>query len=401
MNPDELKYSLQSLLHRKMRSWLTVLSILIGIAAIFSLVSFGLGIQKYVDTLADQAGRDKLFIQAKGTGAPGIDTTFFLSQDDLDFIGKIQGIDEVEGIYTKAGELEFKDEKKFRFLIGINPEKQRFITEVFTVQVSSGREFKKGELGKAILGYNYQIPESIFRSGISLGDKVKINGQPFEVIGFYEEIGNPQDDSNIYVTKRQMELLYDTKDKFGYAMIRADGTATADLADKIREKLRKFKGQDKGKEDFYIQTFEDVLATFGTIIIIINAVLVLIACISLIVASVNIMNTMYTAVLERTKEIGVMKAIGARNADVGLIFVFESGVLGAVGGIIGVLLGYLISSAAGKIASVYGYAILKPVFPWYLTVSLIIFAFLVGAAAGALPAYQAAKLPPVEALRYE
>src|SRR3989339_446713 len=134
MNPDEIKYSIQNLLHRKKRSWLT-----------------------------------------------------FLSQDDLDFIGKIQGIDEVEGIYTKAGELEFKDEKKFRFLIGINPEKQRFITEVFTVQVSSGREFKKGELGKAILGYNYQIPESIFRSGISLGDKVKINGQPFEVIGFYEE----------------------------------------------------------------------------------------------------------------------------------------------------------------------------------------------------------------------
>ena len=384
-----------------MRSWLTVLSILIGIAAIFSLVSFGLGIQKYVDTLADQAGRDKLFIQAKGTVAPGIDTTFFLSQDDLDFIGKIQGIDEVEGIYTKAGELEFKDEKKFRFLIGINPEKQRFITEVFTVQVSSGREFKKGELGKAILGYNYQIPESIFRSGISLGDKVKINGQPFEVIGFYEEIGNPQDDSHIYVTKRQMELLYDTKDKFGYAMIRADGTATADLADKIREKLRKFKGQDKDKEDFYIQTFEDVLATFGTIIIIINAVLVLIACISLIVASVNIMNTMYTAVLERTKEIGVMKAIGARNADIGIIFIFEAGFLGAVGGIIGVLLGYLISAAAGNIASAYGYAILKPVFPWYLTVSLILFAFLVGAIAGALPAYQAAKLPPVEALRYE
>ena len=127
----------------------------------------------------------------------------------------------------------------------------------------------------------------------------------------------------------------------------------------------------------------------------------LIALISLVVASVNIMNTMYTAVIERTKEIGVMKAIGARNSDILYIFIFESGFLGAVGGVLGVGLGYLVASAGGNIAAATGYSSIYPIFPWYLTAGCILFAFFVGAIAGIMPAVQASKLRPVDALRYE
>jgi putative ABC transport system permease protein len=241
------------------------------------------------------------------------------------------------------------------------------------------------------------------RHSNNLGDKILINGEKFEVVGFYEEVGNPQDDSQIYISEDAFVKLYpDSKDKFGYLLLSsASDTDPNELADRIGEKLRKFKGQDKGKEDFYIQTLADVMEIYGAVINILSGILVLIALISLIVASVNIMNTMYTAVLERTNEIGVMKAIGAKNSDILLVFIFESGFLGMVGGIIGVILGYVIAKLGGAIAAASGYSLLQPYFPWYLAAGCIIFAFLAGAVSGVLPAVQASKLKPVDALRYE
>ena len=132
-----------------------------------------------------------------------------------------------------------------------------------------------------------------------------------------------------------------------------------------------------------------------------NAILALIALISVIVAGVNTTNTMYTAVLERTKEIGIMKAVGARNSSIMFIYVIESGFVGMIGGAAGVFLGFLISSAGGAIAAASGFSFLKPAFPIWLTLGCIMFAFCVGAASGTMPAIRASKLRPVDALRYE
>jgi len=403
MRIDEIRYSIQHVRKRKLRSVLTILSILIGIAAVFALLSFGIGIQNYVNTLADESGRDKLFIQARGIGAPGTDDNFFLSKDDVNFVSKIKGVDEIVGMYFSAGEIEFNDVKKFYFVSGVDTSKIDFVEETFAISILKGRQLKEGDLNKVVLGYNYQFDDKIFKKGIKLGDKIRINNEPFEVIGFYEEIGNPQDDANVYITKEGFEQLYpDKKDKFGFIMLSSqNGIIPKELAERIEEKLRKFKDQDDGKEDFFVQTFEDALATFTTIINVINAVLVLIALISLVVAFVNIMNTMYTAIIERTKEIGVMKAVGARNSDILLIFVFESGFLGLVGGLAGVMTGFMIASIGGGIAAANGFALLKPEFPIILIVGCLLFSFLVGTAAGFLPARRASKLKPVDALRYE
>ena len=113
------------------------------------------------------------------------------------------------------------------------------------------------------------------------------------------------------------------------------------------------------------------------------------------------MNTMYTAVLERTREIGVMKAIGAKNSDVMLIFLIESGMLGLVGGLIGILIGIGISKTVEIIASKFIGGLLKAYFPWYLIAGALIFSFLIGTISGVMPAMQASKMKPVDALRYE
>ncbi|MBI2650830.1 ABC transporter permease [Candidatus Woesearchaeota archaeon] len=403
MNIYEIKYALQNFRKRKLRSGLTILSILIGITAIFALLSFGIGIRKYVDALADEAGRNKLFIQGKGIGAPGTDENFFLTKKDVDFVSKIKGVDEIVGMYFKVGEIGYNEQKKFYFVSGMNTDKIDFIEETFTIEVIKGRQLKKEDVDKAVLGYNYQFDDKIFKKAVRLGDKIEINGNHYEVIGFYEEVGNPQDDTNVYITDKSFETLYpDSKDKFGFVMISAQkGVEPSELAERIEEKLRKSKDQEEGKEDFFVQTFEDALATFTTIINVINGMLVLIALVSLVVAFVNIMNTMYTAILERTKEIGVMKAIGAKNSDILFVFVAEAGLIGLIGGILGVLLGYIVSSIGGSIAASSGFALLKPAYPLALIIGCLVFSVLVGATAGFLPARRASKLKPVDALRYE
>ncbi|MCH8003251.1 MAG: ABC transporter permease [Nanoarchaeota archaeon] len=403
MNLELIKYAFLNVKKRKLRSGLTILSILIGVTAIYALISFGVGLQNYVNVIAEQAGIDKLFIQSRGIGAPGTDENFRILRDDIDFVEKINGIQEISGIYFKTVEVKKNRQLKFVFGSGIDPSKIDFVEEAFTVGVEKGRQLKKGDFDKVVLGHNYQLEDKIFKKSVALGEKIEINDEVFEVIGFYEKIGNPQDDSNVFFTYDTFESLFpDDKDQFGFVMVKANRNVDPSLlAERITDKLRKHKGQEEGKEDFFVQTFEDALQTFNNIILILSGILVLIALVSLIVASVNTMNTMYTAVVERTKEIGIMKAVGARNRDILSIFVIESGILGAIGGLIGVILGFLISSTGGKIAAQAGFSFLQPSFPIWLTIGSILFAFFVGAASGSLPAYRASKLKPVDALRYE
>ena len=286
---------------------------------------------------------------------------------------------------------------------GMDPKKLDFLLETFTVEVIEGRNLKKGDDDKVVLGYNYQFKNKIFKRAVSLRDKLTINGEKFEVIGFYEEVGNPYDDAQVYVTPDVMERLYPaSKDKFGFIILQAnEDVDPQELGDRVEDKLRKKRGQEEGKEDFFVQSFADAMETFSSIINIINGVLILIALISLLVGGIGIMNTMYTAVLERTKEIGVMKAIGAKRRDIVFVFVFESGLLGLIGGAIGILFGYGIASLGGAIAAAAGFALLKPAFPWYLILGCAMFAFLVGIVSGIMPAVRAAKQKPVESLRYE
>ncbi len=127
----------------------------------------------------------------------------------------------------------------------------------------------------------------------------------------------------------------------------------------------------------------------------------MIALISVVVAAVNIMNTMYTSILERTQEIGVMKAIGAKNKFILFVFMTESGILGLIGGLVGIIFGYGIAKFGGYIAALYGLGMIRPAFPLWLTMGCLLFAFLVGAGSGLIPSLQASKLKPVDALRYE
>lgn len=401
ISKESINYSLNNIRKSKARSILTILSIFVGIATIFIFISFGWGLYDYIDEFTSSSSADKLMIMPKSVGMPGLDTTFKLLDDDIRAIEKTAGVWGATGVYMGVGEVIRDDSKKYVFVMSYDPDLP-MVMELSDIEVVEGRALRSGDSGKVILGYNYLIKNRIFPKDYSLNSKINVQGQDLRIIGFYEKTGNPQDDSNIYVTNDFMPELY-PDDKLSYSMIiaRVDKDNVDAVAERVEEKLRQHRDLEKGKEDFTVQSYADLLESFMVVLDIIIGFIILIAFISIIVSAVNTANTMITSVLERFKEIGILKSIGARNSEIFKIFLFESGFLGFVAGVIGVLVGWGVSNVGAKVLDDFGYGFLSPHYSWTLFVGLILFATLTGAISGMVPAWRASKINAVDALRYE
>lgn len=397
------KYIWGSLSKRIARSLLTAFSIVIGIMAIYALVSFGEGLNKYVQDFAEEAGTDKMILQPIAAGPPG-SAAGEITDDDIDIIERHSDVRLVAPSYLSNIEVKNDPNKlgKWVYVMGLPPDEEKMRLLFFSYDLDKGRWLKKGDKNKVMLGYNHQIDNKIWERGLEVGSKIYINEVKFDVIGFVESLGNPGDDANVYIPNDNNADVFEVEDVYNMVIIQAKpGINTSDLADELTDDLRKEKDQKEGQEDFYISSFAEQIEIFTNILDTLNIVLSGIAFISIIVAAVNIANTMYTAVLERTKEIGLMKAIGARNSYIMSIFFVESAVLGFMGGLIGIGFGYVIAKIGGAIAVSAGYDLLQPYFPLWLTAGCLIGATLVGTLSGFFPARSAARQKPVDALRYE
>ena len=405
MKSDLIKYTINNMRKRLLRNGLTISSILIGIAAIFALLSFGQGLTKYTDDIFEEMGTNKLLIQLSSIGGPGSATGFF-TESDLTTISKRKEVDIATASVARRVSIreDFDSKLKTTYLIGVptdSNEELKTTMETFTLEIMDGRNVKKNDNHKVVLGYNFLKPDKIFKKPLKLGDKIIVNDEKFEVVGFLKEIGNPQDDMSILTTN---ELAQQITKKEGYdyivAQIKKEENITQ-ASERLKKELRKNRNEEEGKETFFIQSFEDIMQQASSIIGILNGVLILIASISVLVASINIINTMYTSVYERIKEIGILKAIGAKNSYVIFIFTLEAGVIGFFGGLFGVILGFLIAYGGGQLAILAGYSSLQPLFTINLAISCIIFSSIIGCVAGLFPARNAAKTDPVNSLRYE
>ena len=237
---------------------------------------------------------------------------------------------------------------------------------------------------------------------LDVGNTITFSGKEFEVIGILEKKGSFIFDTAMILNEDTLKENFREDDTVNVIAVKVqDIRLVNSVKENIEDLLRAERDVDEGEEDFVVESPEQTLKTLDSALFAVQLFISIIAFISIIVGGIGITNTMYTAVLERTKEIGIMKAIGARNSDILIIFVFESGFLGMMGGIIGVLIGFGIASAGGAIAAAAGFSALSPVFPLWLTIGCILFSFGVGAVSGILPAVQASRLKPVDALRYE
>jgi putative ABC transport system permease protein len=403
MIKDYFKLAYQSVIHRKLRSWLTMIGIFIGIAAVVALISLSQGMQTAISQQFLKLGSDKLIVQAAGTGfgPPGTGVSVPLTIRDKETIDKVQGVDLSVGRILRTVKLEFNKEIKYTYAVSIPKDtaERDLAVESNDYKIEQGRLLEGNDKYVVMIGHDFSV--DFFDKPIELRNKIKIQNTDFTVVGILKKSGNPQQDSTFIIPVETFREVLGVEEEMDIIAVKVQSGEDVNLvAENIKKDLRSLRNVDKGKEDFSVQTPESIIATLNTILMIIQGVLVGIAAISLLVGGIGIMNTMYTSVLERTREIGIMKAIGATNREVLGLFLIESGMLGLFGGIIGIALGFTIGKSVEYIAfMVYESPLISADFSFWLLGGALLFAFGVGALSGWFPARQAAKLSPVDALR--
>ena len=404
MIKDYFSLAFQNLKKRGLRSWLTILGIFIGIAAVVALISLGAGLQAAVTGQFGGLSADALTIQNKGTGfgPPGSTVIEKLNKNDLDIIKNIRGIDKIITRLIRVVNIEYNEISDFGYLADV-PEQEELIKviyESFNVKPEKGRFLNSKDKGKILLGNDFLKTEK-FEKEILVGKDFLINGKKFEIIGILDKSSNIMVNSAILMLNSDLEELLEIKEEYDIIVVMVeDKNKIEEVAKEIERKLRDDRDEEKGEESFSVETPLKILESVNNVLNIINAIVIGIAMLSLIVGATGIANTMYTSVIERTKEIGIMKALGAQNKDILWIFLIESGLLGLVGGIVGALIGL---GAAIGVSNIANQALGSNLFvvstDYLLLAGSVLFSFIVGILSGILPALQASKLNVVDAMR--
>jgi putative ABC transport system permease protein len=402
------------LVHSKLRSWLTIIGIVIGIAAVVSIVSVSEGAQKELSSRFSQLGADIVTIspghsRANGFRPPngdeggnngGISDQKNLTSKDVLALKGVANLKYIMGTVSARAAIGYLGGTGDASVSGVDTSVWK---DMVTYQLDSGRYLAKGDLYAVVLGY--RRANSFFENSVQINRQITIEGKIFKVVGILKE--GESDNAVIIPLEAARAVLDVGSNKFDSISVKVSDTDLLNetLAN-IEKKLMLSRGiVDESKTDFTVSSVkamqETIAATMNTMAIFLGAI----AAISLIVGAVGISNTMFTAVLEKTKEIGVMKAIGAKNRDIMMVFLFNSGMIGFAGGLGGIILGTVASGYIGLLASGSGGGMGRMFSSTAISPQLLIFAFafsvLLGMAAGLIPAYRASKLKPVVALRYE
>ena len=391
---DYFLFAINSITHRKLRSWLTIIGIVIGVAAIISLITLSRGLENTIKQQFEQFGANRILISSKGFQGPGT-LSEGLTTKDVETIEKISGFKYVLGALFRQTEIKHNKETGFT-LVGAIPAKnyEEFIKDS-GINVMEGRIIKDDDKDVAVIGA--RAARDMFSKELRLGTKIEIKKKEFKVIGIWEETGDANTDNRISITLEDARGIFNEPEKVDTIIAQVKSANDIPL---LQKRIEHDLERKRGDTNFQVLTATQITEQINQVLGVIQIVLVGIAAISLIVGAIGIMNSMYTSVLERTRDIGIMKAIGARNSDILEIFLIESGLMGFVGGLFGTILGTLMAFIAQKFSKDAGFLLIIKIEPFLLLFGLL-FAFLVGMLSGFLPAYQASKLKPVDALRYE
>ena len=393
---EYVSIALNSLKHRKIRSWLTIIGIIIGIAAIISLISLGQGLENAINEQFEKMGISSIRVvpgELRGppTGSIGFDSSI------IDKVEKVKSVEYVNPVLLNYAALKHKKQSAFVLATGYDTSLSEKGFLDIDIKIKEGRLFRKSdENNKAVL-LGYTLAKDTFDPDIEIGKSIEIEDEKFEVIGIFEKQGQDLD-NRIYMPIETMRLLYNKPDTVNALTVKILPGITLDKAAKdIENELRKTLDED----EFEVFTPEKLLDQINSILGILKIVLTGIASISLLVGGIGIMNSMYTSVLQRTKDIGIMKSIGAKNIDILNMFLLESGLIGLFGGALGIALGTLVAKSVERIALAFDFTLLKITIDVRLILFALSFSFIIGIISGILPAIRAAKLKPTDALRYE
>ncbi len=407
------RHALSMVVHAKVRSWLTILGIVIGVAAVIAIVSLGESLQQNIgsqlgdlggDLLTLQAGRSRamMFMSGGGNrmivggGSSASTEEVVLDRTDLQVL---KGIDNIKAIDTQIrgnAEVYYVAEKGSVSIIGVDTAAW---SQVTTEEIAAGRMLGPADANVIVIGG--RLADGFFSKDLGVNQVLTIEGRLFRIVGILDS-----QSSNIYMPLEQAYSILEDSEKDVYDTIIIqikDEDKLNETMSKIESKLRIARHVTEAKQDFSISSNKVMAAQRSEMMSSLTTFLTAIAAVALLVGAVGIANTMFTSVLEKTKEIGIMKAIGARNSDIMIMFLMNAALIGLIGGIIGIAIGVMLS---GFLPAMMGAGAMRfGAGGTYISIRSIIVAVsmsvFIGMAAGAIPAYQASKLKPVDALRYE
>ncbi|MDW5551789.1 ABC transporter permease [Methanosarcina sp.] len=407
-NSTYLKMGLNMLLHSKLRSWLTIIGIVIGVGSVVGIISLGDAMQANVQsklsdldltTITISPGYTKASSNMRGPGmGGGVSTDAELTKDDINALRGLDSIQYIEGEVSGREEVKYVGQNATLPITGVDPQVWRYMT---TLKTQSGRLLEPADKNVAVIGSS--VASEIYDQNIGVNQVITVNGKAVRVVGILEEEGMGGD-SRIYMPiDGAVNLVTDAKkDVYDSISVKAKSEdQVEELTTEIEKKLMISRHINKEDDrDFSVTASKSLADSVTEMMSSMTLFLGAIAAVSLLVGAVGIANTMFTSVLEKTKEIGTMKAIGAKNRDILMIFLFNSAMVGLVGGILGVVLGSFVSSGLqtmmGSDMTGGGSGV-----SFSLMLEGLSLAVLIGVVSGVVPAYRASKLKPVDALRYE
>jgi putative ABC transport system permease protein len=401
MNYFTLAY--RNLKRKGIRSYLTLLGICIGILAVVSLITLGAGLKAAVGSQFGVSSTELITVQAGGNnfGPPGSGAVTPLTTKDLDEIRKLGSVKRAVGRVLQTGKLEFNKKVVFGYASSIpNGQDRTFVYNEIDAKPVAGRLLKDGDIGKVFLGYNFYVDKVGLGKIVVPGNRVTIQGKDFEVVGILQKKGSFIFDNLVYMNDQDMQSIFNYGDTLStIAVLPADKNNIEKTQTDIEKLMRRLRNVKVGGEDFTVSTPEASLAQVDSILNAIQIFVIIIASISIFVGAIGIINTMGTSVIERKKEIGIMKAIGAKNSQIFMQFFVESGFLGLIGGGIGAILGVTLGYFGVIGINSFVGTDMTPKINFLLVFFALLGSFAIGAAAGIFPAMRAAKQHPVEALR--
>lgn len=393
-----VKYAMRTLLKQRARSILTLSGIIIGIAVIVAMVSIGEGLKYTMEETMDQLGYDMIYVMPGGLMGSLVSLTptelvpFGLAEEKE--IRTIPGVKSVSALYYGLGRVKVGQDEVNTYVIGLDDEGVEIYAGFFSIK--EGRYINEDETGSVYIG-SY-VAHGLFERDVGIGSSIDIQGRKLRVVGILEEMGSREDDSSIYMSMTEIQNIFEAGDDITMFVVQVDSAEQVKgVALRMEERLKKI----RGVKDFDIMSAEDYAGQVVQVMDILTVAMGSIASVSLLIGGVIIMNTMLMSVMERTNEIGVMKATGATDTQVIVLFLAESSIIGLVGGIMGITLGLLASKGLEMIMQFYIGSLFVTHVPLWILVGLLMFSVGIGVMSGVYPAWKAAKLDPVDALRYE
>jgi putative ABC transport system permease protein len=396
--------ALDSLIANKLRASLTMLGVIIGVAAVIALMSIGNGVNTFVTGEIQAIGTNLLVVFTDQDNSGGYPALSLSDVEALSDSINAPALGEVAAAVEGAQEVIYGSKSSRTTVSGIT---SNYLSVNNLNEFQSGDGLTQADIDTsarvAVLGD--EIAQDLFEDVFPVGQSIKINGVNYQVVGVLAESGSgfSTNDSNVYVpVTTAHSRLFANRTRDGEKAVnsiiaQAINEEQTDAAiEQITETLRRQHGIIYATDDdFTILSQSDLLETFDTVTATLTAFLGAVAGISLVVGGIGIMNIMLVSVTERTREIGLRKAIGALKRDILIQFLLESITLSVLGGVIGIILGWLISQGASRTLDIIT----------VVSVSNVLlatgFAMAVGIIFGLYPAWRAASLRPIEALRYE